>query len=57
MTLTRLAAADWRRSESLAGSSLRRWLVAASLVAGLVLALATVHLAAPWHAFAGLDDG
>ena len=51
----RLAAADWRRDERLAGSSLRRWLLAGSLVAGLVLALATVHLAGPWHAFAGLD--
>lgn len=50
-----LAAADWRRQERLAGSSLRRWLLAGSLVAGLVLALATVHLAAPWHAFVGFD--
>ena len=50
-----LASVDWRRSESLAGSSLRRWILAGSLVAGLILALATVHLAGPWHAFAGLD--
>ena len=51
----RLAAADWRREEALPGSSLRRWLVAGSLVAGLVLAVATVHLAGPWHQFVGLD--
>jgi hypothetical protein len=51
----RLAAADWRREEALAGSSLRRWLLAGSLVAGLVLAVATVHLAGPWHQFVGLD--
>ena len=51
----RLAAADWRREEALPGSSLRRWLLAGSLVAGLVLAVATVHLAGPWHQFVGLD--
>ena len=51
----RLAAADWRAREALAGSSARRWLLAGSLVAGLILALATVHLAAPWHGFVGLD--
>ena len=51
----RLAAADWRREEALPGSSLRRWLVAGSLVVGLVLAVATVHLAGPWHQFVGLD--
>ena len=51
----RLAAADWRRDEALPGSSLRRWLLAGSLVAGLVLAVATVHLAGPWHQFVGLD--
>ena len=51
----RLASADWRRHEALPGSSLRRWLLAGSLVVGLILALATVHLAGPWHAFVGLD--
>ena len=30
------------------GSSLRRWLLAGSIVAGLILALATVHLAGSW---------
>ena len=55
LRVPRLAAADWRRDERLPGSSLRRWLLAAALVAGLILALATVHLAGPWHQFAGLD--
>jgi len=52
----RLAAADWREEEPLPGSSLRRWLLAGALVAGLILALATVHLAGPWHQFVGLED-
>ncbi len=56
LPLPRLAAADWRREEALPGSSLRRWLLAGSLVAGLILAVATVHLAGPWHQFVGLDD-
>lgn len=51
----RLASADWRRDEPLPGSSLRRWLLAGSLVTGLILAVATVHLAGPWHQFVGLD--
>ena len=55
LRVPRLAAADWREDEPLPGSSLRRWLLAAALVAGLILALATVHLAGPWHQFAGLD--
>jgi len=55
LRVPRLAAADWRGDERLPGSSLRRWLLAAALVAGLILALATVHLAGPWHQFAGLD--
>ena len=46
-----LASADWRRGERLPGSSLRRWLLAGSIVAGLILALATVHLAVPWEHF------
>ncbi len=50
-----LASADGRRLGRLPGSSLRRWLVAGSLVAGLILALATVHLAGPWHHFVGFD--
>ena len=55
LRVPRLAAADWRSGEPLPGSSLRRWLLAGSLVAGLVLAVATVHLAGPWHQFVGLD--
>jgi hypothetical protein len=52
-----LARADWSRQDALPGSSLRRWLLAGSLVAGLVLAVATVHLAGPWHQYVGFDDG
>jgi hypothetical protein len=55
LRVPRLAAADWRGDEPLPGSSLRRWLLAGSLVAGLILAVATVHLAGPWHQFVGLD--
>lgn len=51
----RLASADWRRHEALPGAALRRWLLAGSLVAGLILAVATVHLAGPWHHFVGFD--
>jgi hypothetical protein len=51
----RLASADWRRHDALPGSSLRRWLLAGSLVAGLILAVATVHLAGPWHQFVRFD--
>jgi hypothetical protein len=43
-----LAGADWRRNERLPGSGIRRWLLAASIVAGLILAFATVHLAGSW---------
>lgn len=43
-----LASADWRSGNDVPGSSLRRWLLAGSLVAGLVLAVATVHLAGAW---------
>jgi hypothetical protein len=52
-----LARADWSPRDTLPGASLRRWLLAGSLVAGLVLAVATVHLAGPWHQFIGFDDG
>jgi hypothetical protein len=43
-----LAAADWRRGDTVHGASLRRWLLAGSIVAGLILALLTVHLADAW---------
>jgi hypothetical protein len=55
LRVPRLAAADWRRSEAVAGSTARRWLLAGSVVAGLVLAVATVHLAGPWRHFVGFD--
>ena len=46
-----LAAADFRGPRARRhGSLLRRGIVAATLVAGLVLALATLQYAAPWHA-------
>jgi hypothetical protein len=48
----RLAIGDWRRmggrEAALAGSGLRISLLCASLLAGLVLALATLSLASPW---------
>src|SRR5436190_13130597 len=43
-----LAVADWRRNDRLPGSGVRRWLLAASIVAGLILAFSTVHLAGSW---------
>jgi hypothetical protein len=55
LRIPRLASADWTGHERLPGSSLRRWLLAGSLVAGLIVALATVHLAAPWHQFQSFD--
>ena len=55
LRVPRLASADWRRGSAVPGSSLRRWLLAGSLVAGLILAVATVHLAGPWHHFVGFD--
>ncbi len=53
LRVPRLASADWRRQTPLPGASARRWLLASTLVLGLVLAIATVHLAAPWHGFGG----
>jgi type IV secretory pathway TrbD component len=47
-----LAVPDWRRSggreAALAGAGLRIVLLCGTLVAGLVLALATISLAGPW---------
>jgi len=52
LELPRLAAPDWRRAggrdAELAGAGPRLGLLAASLLAGLALALATLSLAAPW---------
>jgi hypothetical protein len=51
--LPRLVVADWRRrpiapERRVPGTSWRLWLLAAALVAGAVLAAATVHYADPW---------
>jgi hypothetical protein len=56
--LPRLIAADWQprfvTSERQApGSAWRRWLLAGTLVAGAVLAAATVHYADPWLHWVG----
>ena len=52
-----LTTADWSREgkRAVAGSFLRRTLLALTLVAGVVLALATVKYAAPWRHFQGGD--
>ena len=47
--LPRLLASEARGPAALGGRGLRLALLAASLVAGLVIAVLTVHLAAPWH--------
>lgn len=46
-----LTLADWRPRPTLSGTGARRLLVLAALVAGLLLAAATLPLAAPWHAW------
>jgi hypothetical protein len=57
LELPSLALPDWRRSggreAALAGSGLRLALLATSLLAGVVLALATISLAGPWLSFGG----
>ena len=55
LRVPRLVAADWRRDDPLPGAWLRRWVLAGSIVAGLIVALATVHLAGPWHGFHRFD--
>jgi hypothetical protein len=47
--LPRLLASEARGPAALGGRGLRLALLAASLIAGLVIAVLTVHLAAPWH--------
>ena len=47
--LPRLLAAESRGAAVLGGRGVRLSLLAASLVAGLVIAMLTVHLAGPWH--------
>jgi len=50
--LPRLASADWRRGRgdrsAIGGGSARRWLLAGSIVAGTILAVATIQYAHPW---------
>jgi len=49
--LPRLASADWREGRArraVGGSPARRWLLAGSIVAGTILAVATIQLAHPW---------
>jgi hypothetical protein len=55
LRVPRLVTADWKRTERLPGASLRAWLIVAALVAGVILAVATVHLAVPWHSFRSFD--
>ena len=54
LEVPRLATPDWRRAggreAALAGSSMRVGLLLASLLAGLIVALATLSPAAPWIA-------
>jgi len=47
----RLVGADWRRATRLPSARLRLGLIAASLVAGAVVASATLSLARPWLAW------
>ncbi len=61
-SLPKLAAADWRRpaprERRVPGSLWRTFLLAASIVAGALLAVATVRYAQPWvHYFAGGHGG
>jgi len=58
--LPRLVAADWQRrplpgERRVPGSAWRLWLLAATLVAGAVLATATVHYADPWMHWFGVS--
>lgn len=61
--IPRLVAADWRRSpipheRRVPGTGWRRLLLAVAIVAGAVLAIATVRYAQPWvHFFAGPQGG
>jgi hypothetical protein len=61
--IPRIAAADWRRrpvppESRVRGTALRQLLLAVTIVAGLALALATVHYAHPWvDFFAGHHQG
>ena len=54
LEVPRLAMPDWRRAggrdAALAGSGMRVSLLIASLLAGLILAMATLSLVGPWVA-------
>lgn len=53
-----LAAADWRpRTPRLDGTLARRTLLAAALVLGAILAVATIRYASPWVHWAGTTRG
>jgi hypothetical protein len=59
-SLPRLAAADWRSAvrppgRNLPGTGWRRVLLAGSIVAGAILAIATVRYAQPWVHWSGGD--
>jgi hypothetical protein len=54
--LPSLVAPDWFRADRLGGRRLRSYLVATSLVAGLVLAIAAVPLAHHWHGHFSFED-
>jgi hypothetical protein len=56
LKLPRLASADWTRRDGLPGARTRRWLLAGALVLGLVLAVASIHLAAPWQQLHSFGD-
>lgn len=49
LKLPRLVAVDWFRGDTLGGRRLRQYLLAGALVAGLVVAIATIPLAHDWH--------
>jgi hypothetical protein len=52
-----LVVPDWIRGDSLGGRRLRSYVLATTLVAGLVLAVAAVPLAHHWHGHFGFDGG
>lgn len=59
-SVPRLVAADWRRrplppERSVPGSRWRRLLLAGSIVAGAILAIATIRYAQPWVHWSGGD--
>jgi uncharacterized membrane protein len=57
LELPRLTAADWLSREARRASRARRWLLVLVIGGGVVLAVSTLHLAAPWHHFHRFDAG